>query len=385
MRITGVETFRVSLPLRRPHTWAGNYSPIGQRYTIVKLHVEGGHVGYGEAQTLKDWAGDFGAKYGEGPEVAEVVIERLLAPLLEGEDVRRIDDLHKKMDTFVPGYPYAKAAIDVAVHDVVGRIYGIPVYQLLGGLIRERIPIAHSLGLMPIDDAVAEAKEVIAEGVKTVKVKVGLDLERDVEIVARLREALGPGIGIRPDANKGYPSWKDALKAIRRMEKYDIWFMEQPVEGIDDMAKVAAATDVPIMADESCWSYFDAMQLIQRGAADMFSIYYTKAGGLMKARKLADVAEAGRIRCDVNGSAEMGIGNAANLHVAAACRAVVIPGTIPITSTAEIERTRIAGHKYLDDIIEAPFEYEDGHLKVPGGPGLGVEVDEAKLARYRVD
>jgi L-alanine-DL-glutamate epimerase-like enolase superfamily enzyme len=148
------------------------------------------------------------------------------------------------------------------------------------------------------------------------------------------------------------------------------------------MARVARGTDVPIMADESAWSAHDVLRLITWKAAEMVSVYYTKPGGLMKAKKLLAVAETGGLLCDVNGSGEMGIGNAANLHLAASSSIIELPGTIPVTSTAEIVRTQVAGHKYLDDIIKVPFEYRDGCMLVPDGPGLGVEVDEAKLSKY---
>ena len=114
-------------------------------------------------------------------------------------------------------------------------------------------------------------------------------------------------------------------------------------------------------------------------------MYYTKPGGLWKAKRLLTVAGAHNMLCDINGSGEMGIGNAANLHLAAAAPEITLAGTIPITSTAEIERTKTAGHKYLDDIITEPFGYEDGHLIVPNGPGLGIEVDTDKLKKYRVN
>jgi muconate cycloisomerase len=116
----------------------------------------------------------------------------------------------------------------------------------------------------------------------------------------------------------------------------------------------------------------------------MISCYYTKAGGFLKSKSLLSLAHTAGIQSDVNGSAEMGIGNAANLHVAAANAAVTIPGSIPVTQTEEVPRTRIAGHTYLDDIIDEPFVYRDGHLIVPDKPGLGVDVDPKKLAKYRV-
>lgn len=382
-KITGIETYRVSLPRRRKHTWAGNYSPPGQGYIVVKLHVGGGVVGLGEAQVLKDWGGEYGSRYGEAPQTTEVIINELLTPLLVDEDVRRIEALHIKIDRFVKGYPYAKAALDVAMHDAVGKLYGVPVYQLLGGLVRREVPIAHSLGLMEIEAAIAEAQQVVDEGIRMLKVKVGVDAPRDIELVKRLRRTVGPGIQIRVDANQGYRTWKEALRVTRAMQEFDICFMEQPVEGLEAMARVAQATDVPIMADESAWTARDVLRLIEWRAAEMISVYYTKPGGLLKAKKLLAVAETGGLRCDINGSGEMGVGNAANLHLAASSPIIDLPGTIPVTSTAETVRTKVAGHNYLDDIITEPFVYKDGCLIVPEKPGLGIELDEAKLAKYR--
>lgn len=384
MKITGLKTYRISLPRRRVHTWAGNHTPIGYGYIILRLELEDGTVGWGEAQVLKDWGGEFGSRYGESPQTAKVVIEELLAPHLIGEDARQIELLHARMDKFVRGYPYAKAAVDVALHDAVGKLYNVPVYQLLGGLFRRDIPLAHSIGLMDVEIALIEAQQVVDEGITTLKVKVGIDAERDIQLVRRLRKTLGPDVNLRVDANQGYRTWKEALRVTRIMADENIWYMEQPCEGLENMARVAQNTEVPIMADESAWTAHDVLRLLQFQAAEMISVYYTKPGGLMKSKKLLAVAEAGGLRCDINGSGEMGIGNAANLHLAASSAVIDLPGTIPVTSTAEIIRTQIAGHTYLDDIIRTPFEYHDGHLRVPDGPGLGIEVDEAKLEQYAV-
>jgi L-alanine-DL-glutamate epimerase-like enolase superfamily enzyme len=381
MKIIGVETFLVTLPVRRQHTWAGNYSPIGRDYVVVKLHVEGGITGAGEAQTLRDWGGEFGSKFGETPHTTVAIIKNHLFPLIEGEDVRRFEFLHAKMDKFVKGYPYAKAALDVAMYDAAGKIAGIPVYQLLGGLVKSKVAVAHSIGLMETDVAVREAQEVFDEGVTCVKVKIGLDAPRDIELVKKIRQAL-PNIRIRVDANQGYKTWKEALQVTRKLADYDIWFMEQPVEGLEAMARVAQNTDVPIMADEGAWNAHDVLRIIRQDAAEMISCYYTKAGGFLKSKKLLNVAEAGGLQCDVNGSAEMGIGNAANVHLAAASEIVCIPGSIPVTQTAETKRTKVAGHKYLDDIISEPFAFDDGYIIVPDKPGLGVELDEQKLEKY---
>ena len=166
------------------------------------------------------------------------------------------------MDKAVKGYPYAKAAIDMALYDVAGKAMQVPAYQFLGGCFRDRISIAHSLGLMEIDKAVEEALQATSEGVKTIKLKGGVDPKRDVELVRRMRDALGPDIRICVDANQGYPTPKTAVQVIRGMEAYDLLYMEQPVEGIDQMAEVAKRVDTPIMADESAWTPQDVIEIV---------------------------------------------------------------------------------------------------------------------------
>lgn len=383
MKITEIRVHRVRLPIRRAHGWAsGGSSVIGNGYIIVRLKVEDGTEGFGEAPTIAQWGGEFGTRYGEGSESTKLVIDKYLAPELIGEDVREVERLHAKMTARIVGHPYARAAIDQAVHDVIGKLYGIPVYQLLGGLVQRKVPICHSIGIMPTDQAVAEAKQVIDEGIRTIKLKVGRDAKRDIEVVHAIRKAVGDDINIRVDANQGYRSWKDALKAIRAMEDANLWFIEQPVQGLEAMARVAQNSPVAVMADESAWDIYDVRRIIQAQAAEMLSVYYTKPGGMQQARKVAALAEAGQLRCDVNGSAETGIGNAANLHLAASQVAIDLPCTLPVNSRADDHASAIVNRFYEDDIVKESFRYEDGFLIVPEAPGFGVELDEAKLEQY---
>lgn len=384
LKIRSVETFVVSLPTRRPHLWVGLTAPAGRGYLIVRLELNNGVIGWGESQPIQTWGGDDASRYGETPETARHIIEGHLVPALQDVDVRQFERVHAAMNRMVRGHPYAKAAIDVAVMDAVGRSLNLPVYQLLGGRFRDRIAIAHSIGLMDVKAAVDESVRVVEEGVKTLKIKIGVDVERDVQLVAEIRRAIGDEPNIRVDANQGYRTWREAVTAVNRMAEYRIVYAEQLVNGIEELAQVSARTNVPIMADESVWTERDVIRIAQAQAAQYLSIYYTKPGGLWRAKRLLTVAGAHNMLSDINGSGEMGIGNAANLHLAAAAPEIALPGTIPITSTAEIERTKIAGHKYLDDIIVQPFEYSDGHLTVPTGPGLGIEVDEGKILKYRV-
>jgi len=383
MKITQIETIPIRLPTRRVHQWASLTTPIGV-YVIIKLHTDEGLIGFGEAPVLKDWGGDHGKYFGETPQTTIHIINDILAPALAGQDPGRFEALHALMDKAVKGYPYCKAAIDAALYDVVGKKFAIPAYQLLGGLVRERVPIAHSLGLMEIDKAVDEAMQAKAEGVKTIKLKAGVEQKRDIELVRRIREAIGPELNICVDANQGYPTAKAAVKVTKAMAEYNLLYMEQPVEGIEQMAEVARRVDTPIMADESAWTPQDVIEIIQKKAADMISIYTTKPGGMFKAKNVAAVAEAAGLKCNVNGSVETGVGNAANLHLAASTGVVTYGCVVPVSTPKGKGKGGIAGIYYQDDIIVEPFAYSDGDIVVSPKPGLGIELDEDKLKHYRI-
>src|SRR5262245_46565222 len=384
MKITKIETIPIRLPTRRVHQWASLTTPIGV-YVIIKLHTDEGLIGLGEAPVLKDWGGDHGKYFGETPQTTMHVINDILAPALAGQDPRRFESIHALMDKAVKGYPYCKAAIDAALYDVAGKALNVPAYQLLGGLFRERVPIAHSLGLMDIDKAVDEALQAKSEGVKTIKLKGGVEQERDVELVRQIRHAIGPDLNICVDANQGYPSAKAAVKITKAMEEYNLLYMEQPVEGIDQMAEVARRVDTPIMADESAWTAADVVEIVQKKAADLISIYTTKPGGIFKAKKVAAVAEAAGLKCNVNGSVETGVGNAANIHLAASTAAVTFGCVVPVSTPKDKGKKGIAGIYYQDDIIKDAFGYSDGDILVSTKPGLGIELDEDKLKHYRLD
>src|ERR687897_417585 len=286
MKITSLETIPIRLPTRRVHQWASLTTPIGV-YVIIKLHTDEGLVGLGEAPVLKDWGGDYGRYFGETPQSTMHIITDILAPALKNQDPRRFEAIHALMDKAIKGYPYCKAAIDTALYDVVGKALNIPAYQLLGGCFRDRVSIAHSLGLMEIEKAVDEAVQVKEEGVKTIKLKGGVDQKRDVELVKQIRKAIGSDLNICVDANQGYPSAKAAVKIIKAMEEYNLLYMEQPVQGIDQMAEVARRVDTLIMADESAWTAQDVIEIVRKQAADMISIYTTKPGGMFEAKKVA--------------------------------------------------------------------------------------------------
>ena len=384
MKIAKIETIPIRLPTRRVHQWASLTTPIGV-YVIIKLFTDEGLVGLGEAPVLKDWGGDHMKYYGETPQTAIHIVNDILAPALSGKDPGEIEALHLVMDRAIKGYPYCKAALDMALYDVVGKTLKVPAYDLLGGRCRERVTIAHSIGLMEIDKGVEEALQVKDEGVKAIKLKGGQAPGRDVELVRRVREAVGPDIQISVDANQGYPAPKAAIRVIRAMAEYGLRYMEQPVEGIDAMAEVAQQVDTPIMADESAWTAQDVLEIARKKAAEIISLYTTKPGGLLIAKKVAAVAEAASLQCNVNGSVETGVGNAANIHLAASAAVASLPCVVPVSTPKGKGKKGIAGIYYQDDIITEPFQYADGDIIVSSKPGLGIELDEEKVKFYRAD
>jgi muconate cycloisomerase len=382
--ICSVETLVVALPTRREHKWTGLTESIG-RYALVRMTDDAGHVGWGEAPALKDWGGEYGRYFGESTATVQLLVRRYLGPAAIGVPVGNIGLLHQRMDATVKGYPYAKAAMDIAAYDLAGRARGIPVADLLGGAVRDMIPIAHSIGLMAIEDGEREAGQVAAEGIKTIKIKVGVEPARDVEMVRRIRAAVGPAVALCVDANEGYRTPGEAIKTIRKMEAFDIIYAEQPVAGIARVAEVARAIDTPVMADESAWNSHDVIEIVEQRATQIVSIYTTKPGGLYRAMEVAAVARAAGLICNVNGSAELGIGNLGNLAVAAAAPAVTLSCVLPVSTPASAQRGQIAGIYYKDDIIAAPMQFENGAVRLPTGPGLGIDVDPAKIEQYRVE
>lgn len=382
MQITGCEVFLVALPSRREHTWASKMeTPIGH-HAIVRLDTDDGVSGWGEAPAIATWGGAAMRYYGETPETVGHIVRDYLVPAVRGVDPAEIGVVHARMDRVVKGNPYAKAAVDIACHDLAGKALGVPVSTLLGGRHRDGIELTHSLGIMEVDRCVAEAEHAVAEGARTIKCKTGLDPERDVELVRRLREALGDAIRIRVDGNEGYRTITEAVNVTRRQEEYGILLCEQPVAGAEGLARVAERIESPVMADESAWTVHDILELHELRAAECFSCYVTKPGGLYRARQQAELAAALGMYCDIGGSIEMGIGNAANLHLGAALPNAILPSVCPVTKPAGAAGPEVAGIYYLDDIVTAPFRFEDGKVMVPDGPGLGVEVDVEKLERY---
>ena len=382
MKIRSLEASAFRLPHRRSFKWAGLHVELGG-FVLVRVTTDEGIIGYGEATPLPDWGGDFGRRSGETLSTVISMVNEIFAPALVGSDPTAVTSARQKMDRLVVGNSYAKCAVDIALHDLWGKSVGQPIYRLLGGAVRDSVPIAHMIGLMDESDAANEGIAAIADGVRTLQIKGGVDAERDIRLVRTLRRELGSGVTLRLDANQGYGHAKRAAQVVARLAEAGVDLVEQPAAGLTFLAEVTAGATVPIIADESCWDVSDALEVVRHRAADCISIYLAKAGGFVGARAVAAVAEAQRMACDINGSIESAIGNAANTHFVLAHSAVSLASVIPVSAPAGTHPYTVAGRYYEDDVISEAFAVRDGAILPLNRPGLGIEVDEARLAKYR--
>lgn len=278
-------------------------------HVLLELRTDDGQVGYGEASPLSRFTG-------ETAESIKLILEKEFLPAIMGSNPMELAAVHSKI-SYLPGNQTAKCCLDMALHDLVGRAGGQPVYNLLGGAFRDAVPVTRPLGILPIEDAVEQATYWVSQGYRTLKMKVGESIEADIARIRAVREAVGREISIRIDANQGYRV-PEAIRLARGLEGVGIEYFEQPVGAwdLEGLAEVRRATGLPVAADESLQSLRAAMELAHRRAVDVFVIKLIKLGGLFQARKVAAIAEAAGIDLVVVSPFETHLGAAAGIHFA---------------------------------------------------------------------
>ena len=371
MKITSVETIPVRVPIRPDLAIRSGRGGVHDKspFLLVKVHTDEGLVGLGEASCTPRWSG-------EDQVTAAHFIDAYFAPALVGRNPTLVEETSRAVFPLVAGNAFTKAAIEMALWDLAGKAAGKPVYELLGGKIRESVMTKWSISGSPPAEAAEIARRAKERGFRAMKVKVGLGVEGDVARVAAVREAVGPDVKLGVDANGGWIDPATAIAAVDRLRAMKVAFVEQPVWAGDpeEMAAVRRSAGVPIIADESIYSLADARQLARAGACDVFSIYIGKSGGIGPARDVADFAMGQRIACTIGSNLELGVGAAAMLHLAVAHRGI----------TPDVYPCDIIGPLYYeDDILATPLALGGGRAVPNDRPGLGVELDEAKVERYR--
>jgi len=299
-------------------------------------------------------------------------------PLLLGRDPFQMERIWTEFDSALPGNTHARCAVDFALWDLMGKCLNVPVCALLGGLFWEKIPLEYSLPMASANEIAKDARHVAKKyGVRYFCLKIGpaSRWEADLKNLRKLRSLLGKDVLLAVDANASYSS-SQAIKIIRKLETYDLLYVEQPVPGWDlkGMASVRRAVETSIMADESVFSPSDALRAIQAGAVDIVCIKLPKPGGMWMAKKVASVAEAGGAALNLGGAGQTGIGAAANAHFYASTKSMVY-GAEFVTGLATLSES--------GDLLEGDgFVIDEGFAIPPKGPGLGIKLDEKALEKY---
>jgi L-alanine-DL-glutamate epimerase-like enolase superfamily enzyme len=309
--IQRIETFEVRLRYKEPFKISACTS-TESRNIVVKIVTDYDVYGFGEASPSKRVTG-------ETPETVRAALDKI-APLLIGMCPLRIAQDVDLMDRVLSGNPSAKAAIDMALHDILGKTTCKPTWRLLGGF-RDHVLTDITLSIKSPEKMAEDAVKAVKRGFKALKVKVGTDLTEDLERVKLIRETIGNRPSIRIDANQGW-TVPQTLSILRKLEKLNIQFVEQPIkaDNIRGLAKIKRNSSIPVMADESIHSPFDAMRLIKVNAVDLINIKLMKSGGIHNAAKIATIAEAANVPCMIGCMAESAIGITAAVHFAAAIK-----------------------------------------------------------------
>lgn len=315
MGIRKIEVYSATLHYKEPFTISAGVS-IESRNIIVKIETDYDVTGWGEASPSKRVTN-------ETPETIIAALDKT-APKLIGMCPLCVEQTIEAMDKTlgVDINPSAKAAVDIALHDIIGKTTRKPLFMLLGGYRREVLTDI-TLSIKPPEEMAKDAAKAVKEGFKALKVKVGVSSQEDVERIRLIRDAAGADTAIRVDANQGW-TVEEAIHTLDKLHKYDVEFAEQPIKAgnIRDMAKVKRNSPIPIMADESVHSPEDALALIREDAVDLINIKLMKSGGIHKARKIAAVAEAANVACMIGCMGESALGIAAATHFAAGVRNV---------------------------------------------------------------
>ena len=355
MRITTVETWQVNMRLTEPYTIA--YESVDSVTNVfLRLGTDKGIVGFGCA------APDLHVT-GETPAGVLRAGEEIIGPGLKGRDPLRIALLLDELKRHLQGRPSALAMADMALHDILGKVAGLPVYKLLGGF-RDSMLTSITIGIMPVDEAVKKAREYAKQGFKSLKIKGGANVDEDIERLLKIRKTVGSKMELRFDANQGY-SVEDSIRFVNATRKARLELMEQPTpKGQPDLlGSVTREVPIPVMADESLMSLRDAFRLAKGDLMDMANVKLMKVGGISEAVQINAVARAAGLEVMVGCMDESALGIAAGLHFALAR---------PNVAYADLD-----GHIGLTgDPSEGGVVLKDGVLYPNERPGLGADVRE---------
>ena len=353
MKITRIDAWIVHMPLKTPYTIA--YETVESATNVfVRIDTDGGITGFGCA------APDLQIT-GETPQGVLESIQKIVGPKLRGSDPLRVARLCERLQPVLPSQPSTMAAVDMALHDILGKYCGLPLWKLLGGF-RDRIKTSITIGILPEDETVKMAEDYVGQGFTSLKLKGGIDVEADIVKVIKVREAVGKNIELRFDANQGF-SEEEAIRFYNGTREAKMELIEQPTpKGKPDLlGRVTSSVGIPVMADESLMTLRDAFRLARRDLVDMVNIKLMKVGGISVALQINAVARSAGYEVMVGCMDESALSIAAGLHFALAR---------PNVLYADLD-----GHlDLLDDPADGAVILRRGTLFPPPKPGLGFDL-----------
>ena len=380
MKIVGLKIYPITL--RFGYIIEESFGSVGreEKNVLLQIFTDEGISGLGEAITL----GPFYSSESQGT-VTDLIVNYFAPKVLLGEDPFNIDKIINKMDKVATGHSIAKTAVDFALHDIMAKSLGIPVYKLIGGAFTDKIPLRYGIGSGTPEQMAAMAMRGVKEGYTCIKMKCGMDPKKEIECVAAVREAIGEDIDITIDINQSFTT-EQAIRWIRKVEKYNILNVEQPVPLFDlyGLKRVRDNVETSIGACESGYSITDVMKIIKADAADYLHFKVARSGGFYRGKQIVSMTRAAGMSCMGSTQLGMGVELAAMAHFAVAN---IQLGHAPYQSSGygggllnlfdEVSTKNIK-----DDIVTPTPLITGGHLYVPNGPGLGVEINKTGLDKW---
>lgn len=363
-----VETVLVDLPTIRPHRLSVA-TMTGQTLMLVKVHCSDGIVGIGEGTTIG------GTAYGaESPEGMKLSVDTYFAPVMVGQDATRVQLLMTRLGKMVKENRFAKSAVETALLDAQGKRLGLPISELLGGRRRDRLPVAWTLASGDTARDIAEAEEMLARRRHRIfKLKIGAKtLREDIDHVAAIKRALGDRGSVRVDVNMAWTE-TEAAHGMAALADAGCELVEQPVASGAALSRLMRRFPIALMADESLHGPESAFEIARVSGADVFAVKVEQSGGLFNAQRVAAIADAAGIELYGGTMLEGAVGTIASAQVFA--------------TFANLHwGTELFGPLLLtEEILEAPLDYSGFELTVPNGPGLGIALDEDRVAFFARD
>lgn len=365
-KIERLEVFGVAMPLIGTFTSAG-VSKQATKCVVVRLTASDGTIGISSVEPSAVTKSP-----GTAAELAVAIRDRI-APAVVGLDPTNINHLIQVLDELTPTQPGAAAAVEMACVELASRMHGVALYTYLGGAAQTEVLFNGWIGELPPDEAAAEARRWLKAGFRSAKIKVGSGVEKDHDRVAAVRDAVGNAMKLRMDANLQYDA-DTSLKLCRLVKKYDMQLFEQPahLRDLAGLARVRREGGIPVMADESVSDHASLIAVIKADAADFVKFGIKQAGGILRASRMLATAQAAGIPVVIGHGFGLDPSTLAEIMLAASSRNV-LPGL-----------ECVGPLKVKDTVATTRLDISSGSMSLPGGPGLGISLDESKLEQYRL-